>query len=139
MFVAVMVVMAASESVRLDRWLWAARFFKTRRLATEAIQAGKISVDGVKGKPARAVKPGQRLQIRKGPLRFEVDVEALAEQRGPAALAETLYRETAESIAERERQRTEWQVAKAAQPRPTQRPDRRDRRRLSAFKRGAED
>jgi len=72
-------------------------------------------------------------------LRFEVDVEALAEQRGPAALAETLYRETAESIAQRERQRAEWQVAKAAQPRPAQRPDRRDRRRLSAFKRGAED
>ncbi len=134
-----MVVMAASESVRLDRWLWAARFFKTRRLATEAIQAGKVTIDGAKGKPARALKPGQRLQIRKGPMRFEVDVQALADQRGPASIAETLYRETDESIAQRERQRTEWQVAKAAQPRPAHRPDRRDRRRLSDFKRGGED
>jgi ribosome-associated heat shock protein Hsp15 len=132
-------VVQYSESVRLDRWLWAARFFKTRRFATEAIQAGKITLDGVRGKPGRAVKPGQRLTIRKGAIHFEIEVKGLAEQRGPASVAEALYRETPESLVKRERQRAEWQAAKAAQPRPDHRPDRRDRRRLSAFKRGGED
>jgi ribosome-associated heat shock protein Hsp15 len=73
--------MSAADSIRLDRWLWAARFFKTRRLAVDAIKAGKVSVDGVRAKPARAVKTGQRLDIRKGVVTFSVDVEALSDQR----------------------------------------------------------
>ncbi|WP_200833021.1 RNA-binding S4 domain-containing protein, partial [Spiribacter sp. SSL99] len=87
-----------AESVRLDRWLWAARFFKTRRLAVDAIKGGKVDVDGVRAKPARAVRAGNRLLIRKGPQTFEVDVEGLAEQRGPAPQAEALYTETDASV-----------------------------------------
>lgn len=131
--------MSAAESVRLDRWLWAARFFKTRRLAVEAIKNGKVSVDGIRAKPARAVKVGQRLNIRKGPVAFDVDIEGLSEQRGPASVAQTLYRETAESIAQREQQRAEMRTAAAALPRPEYRPERRDRRALAAFKRGRDD
>lgn len=122
-------------AVRLDRWLWAARFFKTRRLAAEAIRAGKVSVDGVRAKPAKAVRIGQQVLVGKGPVVFEVDVQGLSEQRGPAAVAETLYTETAESIAKREAQQAMHRADRAAQPRPQHRPDRRDRRELAAFKR----
>jgi ribosome-associated heat shock protein Hsp15 len=125
-----------AESVRLDRWLWAARFFKTRRLAVDAIKGGKVDVDGVRAKPARAVRAGQRLVIRKGPQTFEVAVDGLAEQRGPAPQAEALYTETAASVRERQRQSDERRAAAAAQPRPDHRPERRDRQRLAAFKRG---
>ncbi|AUB78692.1 RNA-binding protein [Spiribacter roseus] len=128
-----------AESVRLDRWLWAARFFKTRRLAVDAIKGGKVEVDGVRAKPARAVRAGNRLLIRKGPQTFEVDVEGLAEQRGPAPQAQALYTETEASVRARERQRDELRAAAAAQPRPDHRPDRRDRQRLAAFKRGGRD
>ena len=131
--------MSDAESVRLDRWLWAARFFKTRRLAVDAIKAGRVSVDGARAKPARAIRAGQRLGIRKGPRHFEVDVDGLAEQRGPAAEAARLYTETAASRAAGERQRSELKAAAAAQPRPAHRPERRDRRRLAAFKRGNRD
>lgn len=136
MFMAAMGAMSASDSVRLDRWLWAARFFKTRRLAVEAVKTGKVSVDGVRAKPARAVKIGQRLVIRKGPVNFEIDIEGLSEQRGPASIAQTLYQETEQSIKAREQQRLEMRSAAAALPRPEHRPERRNRRALAAFKRG---
>jgi len=114
--------MSAADSVRLDRWLWAARFFKTRRLAVEAVKTGKVSVDGIRAKPARAVKIGQRLVIRKGPVSFEIDIEGLSEQRGPASVAQTLYQETEQSIKAREQQRLEMRSAAAALPRPEHRP-----------------
>ncbi len=129
----------ADNSVRLDRWLWAARFFKTRRLATDAIKGGKVSVDGVRAKPARAVKGGERVVIAKGLQTFSVDVVDLAEQRGPASVAQNLYAETPESQQARAQKRTELAVAKAAQPRPAHRPERRNRRELAAFKRGGGD
>ncbi|MBK1735874.1 RNA-binding protein [Halorhodospira abdelmalekii] len=124
------------ERVRLDRWLWAARFFKTRRLAVEAVQGGKVDVDGARAKPSRAVRPGDRLTITKGEQRFEVIVHGVAEQRGPAKVAETLYEETAESRQRRQQQAEQRRAAGAALPRPEQRPDKRQRRHLSAFKRG---
>lgn len=127
--------MNAEVSVRLDRWLWAARFFKTRRLAADAIRAGKVSVDGVRAKPARAIRIGQRVVVGKGPVVFEVDVLGLSEQRGPASVAQQLYAETAESTAKREEQRLTQRASMAAQPRPEHRPERRDRRELAAFKR----
>lgn len=127
--------MRDQAAVRLDRWLWAARFFKTRRLAAEAIRAGKVSVDGVRAKPARAVRVGQRVAIGKGPTLFEVDVAGLSEQRGPASIAQTLYVETPESVAKREEERLIQRAGLAAQPRPDHRPERRDRRELAAFKR----
>lgn len=131
--------MSVTDSVRLDRWLWAARFFKTRRLAVDAVKTGKVSVDGVRAKPARAVRIGQRLSIRKGLETFEVDVTALSEQRGPASVARTLYAETPASQAAREHQRLEHRAAAAALPRPEHRPERRDRRALAAFKRSKPD
>jgi ribosome-associated heat shock protein Hsp15 len=131
-----MVAMAdASASVRLDKWLWAARFFKTRRLATDAIKGGKVSVDGVRAKPAREVRVGQSVVVGKGEVEFEVEVQALSDRRGPAPEARTLYRETDASIARRERIGAERRAAAAAIPRPDHRPDRRDRRRLAEFKR----
>jgi len=128
--------MPEADGVRLDRWLWAARFFKTRRQAVDAIKGGKVSVDGARAKPARSVRVGQRVAVTKGPATFVVDVLGLSEQRGPAAAAEQLYAETEASRAERERQRAQRRAVAAAIPQPDHRPERRDRRRLAAFKRG---
>ncbi len=121
--------------VRLDKWLWAARFFKTRRLATEAIAGGHVHLDGQRVKPSRPVRVGDRLEIRKGEVRFEIDVLALSERRGPASEAAKLYRETPESLARREREREARRLAARA-PAPVRRPDKRDRRRLRDVKGG---
>ena len=126
-------------AVRLDKWLWAARFFKTRRLAADAIRGGKVSVEGVTAKPAREVRPGHRVKVTKGPYQFEVVVEGLSDTRGPAPVARTLYRETDESVARREAVRAQQRAAAAGIPRMPHRPDRRDRRELAAFKRRDKD
>ena len=128
-----------ADSVRLDRWLWAARFFKTRRLAIDAIRGGHVQVEGVRAKPARAVKPGQQVIVRKAAQTFEVEVLQVSDQRGPAREAEQLYRETEDSQQRRASQREAARLAAAAQPRPEHRPERRDRRQLAAFKRGSRD
>ena len=86
--------MANTESVRLDQWLWAARFFKTRSLAAAAAQGGKVHLRGDRAKPARAVRVGDRLQIRRGPYEWVVTVNALSTKRGPAREAALLYEET---------------------------------------------
>lgn len=127
--------MSEHDQVRLDRWLWAARFFKTRRLAVEAIQGGKVEMNGGAAKPARAVKIGDRLKVSKGPVRFEVIVHGLAEQRGPAPEAQALYEETEESIAAREKARENRRLTGGRTPHPEQRPDKRSRRQLSDMKR----
>ena len=121
----------AEPRVRIDKWLWAARFYKTRSLAADAIDAGHVRVDGERVKPAQPVRHGARVSIKKREATFDVDVQALSEQRGPAAQAAQLYRETAESVAARERLRTERAQAhaNAAAARPTK----RDRRRLEDF------
>ncbi len=103
------------ESQRLDTWLWAARFFKTRQLASTAIDGGKIELNGQSvNKRGKPVRPGDRLTISKGGMRFVVDVEGLNQKRGPAVEAERLYRETAESIEQRrlvaEQQRAEREL-----------------------------
>ena len=90
------------DSVRIDKWLWAARFFKTRSMATQAVENGRVRADGERVKPARAVKPGMLIDIDNGSTRWEVQVLALAEVRGSAAVAQTLYAQTAESIAKRQ-------------------------------------
>lgn len=123
------------EAVRLDLWLWAARFFKTRRLAADAIKGGKVMVNGGKGKPAKEVRPGQRIAVTKGPYEFVVDVEAVADKRGPAAEAEKLYTETDESVERRKQVKAQQRSVAAAMPHTDHRPDRRDRRRLARFKR----
>lgn len=127
--------MQASDAVRLDKWLWAARFFKTRRLALEAISAGRVAVAGQRAKPARPVRVGDRIEIRKDGLNWTVDVTGLSEQRGPASVAVTLYRETPASVEAREAMRTRLRADALALPRPQQRPDKHDRRELARFKR----
>src|SRR5436189_1250146 len=89
--------------VRLDKWLWAARFYKTRSLATEAVTGGKVDVNGERAKPAKAIKPGDEIRLRLPPYEHALIVRALSERRGPASVAQTLYDETPESRAERAR------------------------------------
>jgi ribosome-associated heat shock protein Hsp15 len=122
--------------VRIDKWLWAARFFKTRGAATEAVAGGHVHVDGERVKPARDIKVGDRLEIRRGQARFSVTVTGLAERRGPASAAAALYEEDPESIAARERQREERRLAKPIGADLSARPTKRDRRRLDALRRG---
>ncbi len=121
------------SGVRIDKWLWAARFFKTRSLATDAVSGGKIKLNGAATKPARDVKAGDRLEIFNGDTRWEVVVQALSEKRGPATEARQLYEETAESIAAREAEqmRRKFTVEPAADIHG--RPTKRDRRRLDRF------
>jgi len=116
------------ESVRLDLWLWAARFYKTRRLATDEIKNGRISVNGCKAKAARPIKPNDRILIQKGQYQFDVAVIALSDKRGPASAAQQLYKETQDSQLARQELSAErrWQPV----PAPEGRPDRRDRRKL---------
>jgi ribosome-associated heat shock protein Hsp15 len=125
------------ERVRIDKWLWAARFFKTRGAATEAVLGGHVQVNGARVKPARDVVVGDRLEIRRGQQRFTVTVTGLAERRGPASAAAELYEEDPESIAARERQRDERRLANPLGSDLTARPTKRDRRRLDALRRGS--
>lgn len=119
--------------VRLDKWLWAARFFKTRSLATEAVIGGKVELNGQRPKPAKAVKVGDQLRIRLGPFVHAITVRGLAERRGPAAAAALLFEEFPESIAARERLREQHRLAPSAQYEEGGRPTKKDRRQLSAF------
>ena len=123
--------------MRIDKWLWAARFFKTRALATEAVVAGHVHMNSTRVKPAKEVRVGDELQIRIGPTEWTVHVLALADKRGPASVAQTLYEETPESREARDRQRLERRLA----PPPLgadlgARPTKQDRRRLEALRRG---
>ncbi len=128
-------MVAASElRTRLDKWLWAARFFKTRGLATDAINGGKVRVNNQRVKPARAVHVGDRLEIQRGWQHLTVVIMALSTRRGPATEAVQLYQETAESIAKRE-QEAEQRRSAASTPHPAKRPDKHDRRRIVRFTR----
>ena len=124
--------------VRIDKWLWAARFFKTRRLATDAVNGGKVEINGSRAKPARGVRPGDELRIRKDAFEFVVRVETLSEQRGPARVAETLYTETEASRRRREELRVQIRAQAAAFPQPRQRPEKHQRKALARFKRGGD-
>lgn len=127
--------MSTGPGVRLDKWLWAARFFKTRPLAVVAIDGGKVRVNGERVKRARLVKPGDRLDIQLGPYTHTVVVRELSERRGPAAVAAGLYEETAESIAGREQVAFNLKAAHVLFVTDSQeRPTKRDRRRLEEFR-----
>jgi ribosome-associated heat shock protein Hsp15 len=120
--------------VRIDKWLWAARFFKTRSLATEAVQGGRVQVDGARVKPAREVRVGETVAVTIGHTTTVVVVRALAEVRGSATQAALLYDETAESVLARERRREERRLAPAPGADLAGRPSKRDRRRIEAMR-----
>ena len=121
-------------SVRIDKWLWAARFFKTRSLATRACELGRIQSNGHLAKPAREVKIGDMLRITNDGGDFQVEVLELSEVRGPAAVAQTLYRETEASREARLKAAAERKAAMQFEPMPTGRPSKRDRRRIIQFR-----
>jgi ribosome-associated heat shock protein Hsp15 len=121
------------DSQRLDKWLWAARFFKTRPLAVEAINGGKVQVDGQRVKPGRSIRPGARLIIHKGELEWTVQVKALARQRRPASEAALLYEEDEASHLKRQELVRERREAGTQAPTLRGRPTKRDRRRISTF------
>ncbi len=115
----------------MDKWLWAARFYKTRGLAAEAIDSGKVEINGMRAKPAKALRPGDRLKIRREPFLYEIEVLAISSRRGPASVAATLYRETEQSL--RARESLSAQIKLAAVARPLGRPSKRDRRKIVRF------
>jgi ribosome-associated heat shock protein Hsp15 len=123
------------ESVRLDKWLWAARFFKTRALAAEAVAGGKVELNGDKPKRARAVRPGDRLRIRLGPYLHIVTVLRLSERRGPAAVAALLYQEDPEGKQQRERLAEQHRIAGSDFRHEEGKPSKKDRRDLARLRR----
>ncbi len=124
------------EKLRVDKWLWFARFYKTRSLAADAVETGKVQIDGARVKPARLLAVGDMLTLRFGPYQHELEVLALSNKRGPATEAQKLYRETEQSSLRRAALALEMK----AQPEPVQhegRPTKRDRRDIERLKKGA--
>lgn len=124
----------APTRVRLDKWLWAARFFKTRSAAAQAVDGGKIDINGERGKRARLVQPGETITVRRPPYEHHVVVRGLAEVRGPAAVAATLYEETASSKETRDRLAFQLKNAPALSFEGGGRPTKRDRRDIQKVK-----
>ncbi|MEO7064535.1 MAG: S4 domain-containing protein [Dokdonella sp.] len=123
----------ASHGVRLDVWLWAVRFFKTRALAKQAIEGGKIEVNGGPGKPAKGLHVGDRLTVNRGEDRFKIEVVALSEKRSSAAIAQQFYRETEAGRAAREAAAEQRRLAMAGYIKPATKPDKRARRLIHAL------
>jgi len=119
---------------RLDKWLWAARFYKTRHLAAEAINGGHVHHNGHRVKPSRVIQVADKLTIHKTPFTFEITVQALSIRRGPAKEARLLYSEHEESIKKREELAEQRKLNAAQFPHAERRPDKRDRRRIIRFK-----
>jgi ribosome-associated heat shock protein Hsp15 len=126
-------IQTMSDSVRIDKWLWAARFFKTRSMATDAVDGGKVRLNGERVKPARGVKPGDMLEIDNGSTEWEVQVRDLADKRGSATIAQTLYEETERSIAEREKKAEQRKFFREPGAAIKGRPTKRDRRLIDKF------
>lgn len=122
-----------AAGVRLDLWLWAARFFKTRALAKAAVETGRVEVDGQCAKPARLVRAGESLSIERAGERFEIEVLALSGTRGPASIAQALYRESDASKAAREQARALRAAERAGYQPPETKPDKRARRLIRAL------
>ena len=122
------------NKVRIDKWLWAARFFKTRAMATEAINGGHVHVNGQRIKPARTINVGDKVTVTKPPYTFDVEVLALSEKRGPASQARLLYEETQQSQQKRETLREQIKLQAANAPAPRRRPDKQQRRKIIRFK-----
>lgn len=121
------------DSVRLDLWLWAARFYKTRSLAKQAIETGKVEIGGQRAKASRAVRVGDALRIARGDEVFEVEVRGLDDQRGPASVAQQRYAESDESRARREQARAQRVAERTGYRAPESKPDKRARRLIRAL------
>lgn len=125
--------MQGSDKVRLDKWLWAARFFKTRAQATEAINGGHVHINGSRPKPSRPLLTGDQLTIRKGPDSYLVTVLQLSDRRGPATQARELYEEDDAARLKREQLAEQRRLEAAALPHPQRRPDKKGRRQIIRF------
>jgi ribosome-associated heat shock protein Hsp15 len=127
---------AELDSLRLDKWLWAARFFKTRALAQEAIAGGKVHVNDQRVKPGKEVKPGMRISITKDNLHWDITITVLSAQRRPAKEAALLYEEDPESRAKRQQQIIDEREMRALMPHngPDHRPNKKERRMIHRFK-----
>ena len=124
---------------RLDRWLWCARFFKSRTLASTAVSGGRVHLNGARVKPAHVVRTGDRIDMSLGARAMEVVVRCVPDRRGPAPEARRCYEETPESVARGIEEATRRRMAGAAAPHPAGRPDKRDRRLLAALVRRQSD
>lgn len=122
------------NSIRLDKWLWAARFYKTRALARQMVQSGKVHYDGQRSKPSKIVQVGAVITLRQGFDTKEVEVLALSEQRRGASEAQLLYQETAESVEKREQNAEARKLNALYNPHPEGRPDKKQRRQLIRMK-----
>ena len=123
----------APDSDRLDQWLWAARFFRTRPLARQAVDTGKVEVAGQRPKAARAIRVGEVLRIQRGEEDFEILVRGVSDVRGPAPVAQALYEETVDSKARREQQRLQRVAMRDGYKPPQHKPDKRARRLIQAL------
>jgi ribosome-associated heat shock protein Hsp15 len=124
----------AAVATRLDKWLWAARFFKTRALAADAIDGGKVHLNGERVKRSKAVKIGDQVRVRLGPYEHHVTVRAISERRGPASIAAALYEEDVQSVAAREALLEQHRLERAAGAAEARRPSKRDRRQIDQWK-----
>jgi ribosome-associated heat shock protein Hsp15 len=122
-----------NQDIRIDKWLWAARFFKTRGLAAEAVSGGKIEINGARSKPGRVVRATDQLTIRRGPFEWIVIVKEVAKLRGPAAEAQALYEETEESVRRREAAIAQMKLERPPEFNSPGRPSKKDRRAMARF------
>lgn len=122
-----------TAGIRLDIWLWAARFYKTRSLAKQAVETGKVEIGGQRAKPSRVVRVGDELKVARGEDVFGIRVEGLSEQRGPASVAQTLYRESEESRQRREAAAATRRAERTGYQAPLSKPDKRARRLIRAL------
>lgn len=124
----------STDGVRLDKWLWAARFYKTRAAAREMIEGGKVHYNGQRSKPSKLVEVAAELTLRQGNDERTVVIQALSDKRGPATEAQQLYRETEQSIEKREKVALARKMNALSMPHPDRRPDKKERRDLMKFK-----
>ena len=126
----------ARDETRIDKWLWAARFFKTRSQATASVTGGKVEVNGDTAKPSKTVKAGDRIRLRLGPVEYRLTVTAIGERRGSAAVAQSLYEEAPDSVAARQKIAAERRFSSAPSYEEKGRPSKKDRRDLDRWRRG---
>ena len=123
-----------NSPVRLDKWLWAARFFTTRSIAREAVSGGKVHLNGNRAKPGRSVSIGDELRIQRGEEEYTVTIAEISTSRGPATVARNMYNESEESLAKREQRAEDRRLAREKDAGRERRPDKRQRRKLIRFK-----